>query len=341
MAQKFPELPILGAHTGEGIDLPPDILNRLPESEQKKAIAFLGDIDPTDPAQMRMYGAAEQGALASFVDTALPVMLNAPAGDAGEAVAQLQGQLSRWDERVSSKGLIGRLLWMIVPDFQLSRLRSSFSKTWPAMEKTADQLFDARVSLMRLAVQLEKLQKENEARFDRLTAYVALGKLKLKRMESEGRDDEQWREAQKRLDIRVHDLMLSRQVCLQVAAQISILLSSSRLTEQQLQTTLTSTIPLWKTQAMILLGMKQQEAYDRYQKDAQQAFSKSAQAGVEEIGRTAKRERADRLHESNQTLSRGIEGFVTSLKNLDAQQKGADREIRPLREEANRAMPSA
>lgn len=336
MAEQQASLPQLGVTTAQGIEIPADILAKLSKAEQDKASAFVEQLDATDASAMRMYGAAEQGALASFVDMALPVMLATPADGASKAVGELKTQLRRWDARCDTKGLLQRILWAILPGFQLSQLRSSFSRTYPAMEQTADQLFDARVSLMRLVVQLEKLQKENEARFDRLTAYVALGKLKLKRMQADPRAQESldWQDAIKRLDVRIHDLQLSRQISLQVAAQIAILLSSSRLAEQQLNTTLTSTIPLWKTQAMILLGMKQQEVVSKAQQDAQQALNQSMAEGTATIETTLKRHRAQKLHTENQQLEQSIDTFNGTLQQLTQNQVGARNEIGSLREKA-------
>lgn len=334
MSEPYTALPILGISTEQGAEIPSDVLAKLPQAERDKASAFVAQIDPTDVSGMRMYGAAEQGALASFVDRTLPVMLNAPTSEADKAVAELKTQLARWDARCSTKNIFAKLWWMLFPGMQVSMLRNAFSNIYPAIEKAADQLFDARVSLMRLAVQLEQMQAENESRFDRLTAYVAMGKLKLKRMQAEPQDDPQWKEAQQRLERRVYDLMISRQISLQVAAQMTILLSSARLTEQQLNTTLTSTIPLWKTQAVILLGIKQQEAYSAAQQSAQAALNKSMVAGVEEIQKTVDREKAQKLHQSNRELDQSIDAFQQSLQNLSQKQRGVSQEIQPLQQEA-------
>lgn len=237
------------------------LMPTLTESERAQVRGFAGQIDPGAPAELSAYGAAEQGAMQTWLDVAVKTVADQGAPQGEQGVDKMLAHLRGFDRLCAARRfLFGRV--------GFARLRKEYLELEPAVEMTAAELLDQSIGLRRVSKVLEKMELENQAHMARLSTYLVCGQVRLAELRDasatgtaegtqavSGLADAQ---ALARLERRLHDIALTRQVALQTRAQLLLLLDGNAHMIDTMERTLRHTLPLWKSQVLVALGLSAQ-----------------------------------------------------------------------------------
>ncbi|MDR3052024.1 MAG: toxic anion resistance protein [Oscillospiraceae bacterium] len=199
---------------------------------------------PEGAADIAAYGAQEQARMNAWLDIAVDTVAKDAGDEAGQALARLLAQLTVWDALCRPRRLLG------LGGAGLPRLRGACRRLLPLVEDLAGALFDRGMALRRMVKVFARMRDENSAHQARLDAYLSDGRTHLDALRGRGDD-----EAAARLEKRLHDLALSRQVSLQTQAQLDLLTRGNEDLIAALDQALGHTLPLWKTQVTLALGL--------------------------------------------------------------------------------------
>ena len=295
----------------------------LTPEEQQMVDAFAAKIDVENTAQILRYGAATQKKMADFSDTALNNVRTQDLGEVGDLIVDVVGELKGFDAE-EKKGLFG--LFKKQAD-KLETMKTRFAKAEVNVAKIGDALQQHQVRLLKDSAVLDQLYDQNLAYFKELTMYILAGKQKLsevrngKLMELEAiaRQTGLAEDAQKARDLsdkcdrfekKIHDLELTRAISIQTAPQIRMIQNNDNVMVEKIQTTLVNTIPLWKNQMVLALGI------------AHSTEAAQAQQQVTNITNALLKQNAQKLHmasiETAKEAERGIVDIET-LKQTNAQ----------------------
>ena len=252
-------------------DVEPELiqLSNLSEEEQKTVLEFSEKIDITDSNIILQYGAAAQKRVAGFSETALNSVRTKDLGEVGDMISDLVVELKGFTVDEKPKGLLG--LFKKTRN-KIESLKSNYDKAEVNVEKISGMLEGHQVTLLKDIAMLDKMYEMNLAYFKELTMYIIAGKEKLKK-ERETTLVELREKAQKsglaedaqaandfanlcdRFEKKLHDLELTRTVSIQMSPQIRLIQNNDTLMAEKIQSTLVNTIPLWKSQMVLALGL--------------------------------------------------------------------------------------
>ena len=252
-------------------DVEPELiqLSNLSEEEQKTVLEFSEKIDITDSNIILQYGAAAQKRVAGFSETALNSVRTKDLGEVGDMISDLVVELKGFTVDEKPKGLLG--LFKKTRN-NIESLKSNYDKAEVNVEKISGMLEGHQVTLLKDIAMLDKMYEMNLAYFKELTMYIIAGKEKLKK-ERETTLVELREKAQKsglaedaqaandfanlcdRFEKKLHDLELTRTVSIQMSPQIRLIQNNDTLMAEKIQSTIVNTIPLWKSQMVLALGL--------------------------------------------------------------------------------------
>ena len=238
-------------------------------AEEKEAVDnFASQIDLTNSSVILQYGAGTQKKMADFSENALESVRTKDLGEVGELLSGVVGQLKDFDEE--EKGFLG--IFKRTSN-KLQNLKTKYAKAETNINQICKALESHQVQLMKDVAVLDKMYELNLTYFKELSMYILAGKKKLqevrdtklhemiqKAQESGLPEDAQ---AAKDLDAmcnrfekKIHDLELTRTISIQTAPQIRLVQSNDTLMVEKIQSTLVNTIPLWKSQMVLALGVE-------------------------------------------------------------------------------------
>ena len=243
--------------------------SQLTEAERKMVDDFAQKIDITDSSQILQYGAAAQKNIAGFSENALNNVRTKDLGEIGQALSSLVVELKTFGEP-EKKGIAGF--------FQKKRneviaMKASYDKAEVNVDKIASILEGHQVTLMKDIAMLDQMYELNLKYYKELTMYIIAGKKRLAQVQAE--DLEELRKKAERtgaqedaqayndlvqmcnrFEKKLHDLELTRMVSIQMGPQTRMLQNNDTLMVEKIQTSLVNTIPLWKSQMVLALGME-------------------------------------------------------------------------------------
>lgn len=332
-----------------------DIAVVLTPEEQKMVADFAAKIDITDPNIVLQYGAGSQQKIANFSDSALANVRNKDLGEIGDMISSLVGELKDFDEE-ENKGFLG---FFKRQGNKIEQLKSKYDKAEVSVEKIAEGLEGHQVRLMKDVAVLDQLYNVNLANFKELSMYILAGKQKLKEVQ-ETTLPALVEKAQKsglpedtqaandmasmcnRFEKKIHDLELTRAISLQMAPQIRLIQNNDTVMSEKIQTTLVNTIPLWKSQMVIALGLAHsQEAIKAQQQVTDltnELLKKNAEALKVSTIETAKAsERGivdiETLKETNETLISTLDEVLQIQNDGRAKRREAEAELSRIENE--------
>ena len=241
----------------------------LTEEEKKAVEEFSKKIDINDTNLVLNYGAAAQKSVASFSENALNSVRNKDLGEVGETLSSLVVEVKGFGKE-EKKGLFG--LFQKSRD-KLELMRAQYGKAEASVDRIANELEKHQVTLMKDIAMFDQMYELNLKYYKELTMYIIAGKKKLeaarageleelrKKAEQTGAAED----AQKyndmvqqcnRFEKKLHDLELTRMVSLQMGPQTRLLQNNDTLMVEKIQSSLVNTIPLWKSQMVLALGME-------------------------------------------------------------------------------------
>ena len=240
----------------------------LTPEEQQIVNDFAEKIDLENTAQILQYGAGTQKKMADFSDAALENVRTQDLGEVGELIVSVIGELKGFDEE-EQKGFFGFFRKQVN---KLETMKAKYAEAEVNVEKISDALQQHQVRLMKDTAVLDKMYEQNLAYFKELTMYIMAGKQKLEQVRS-GKLKELEAAAQlsglaedaqaardlaekcDRFEKKIHDLELTRAISIQTAPQIRMIQNNDTVMVEKIQTTLVNTIPLWKNQMVLALGI--------------------------------------------------------------------------------------
>lgn len=319
--------------------------------EEKKMVAdFAAKIDITDPNIVLQYGAGSQQKIANFSDSALQNVKTKDLGEVGDMITSLVGELRDFEDDDSTKGFLG---FFKKQTNKLEQMKTKYDKVDVNVEKIATALEDHQVKLMKDVAVLDQLYNVNLANFKELSMYIVAGKQKLeevranelpalieKAKQSNLPEDTQAANDMaamcNRFEKKIHDLELTRAISIQMAPQIRLIQNNDTVMSEKIQTTLVNTIPLWKSQMVIALGLAHSQQALKAQQQVtdltNELLKKNAEALKVSTIETAKAsERGivdiETLKQTNETLISTLDEVVQIQNDGRAKRKEAEAEL--------------
>jgi uncharacterized protein YaaN involved in tellurite resistance len=256
---------------------PPKLIDTLKPEHKEKALQLAKQIDPKNQQAIIQYGVAAQAELSKFSHSILNHVQTKDAGPVGEIISELMGKIKEVnpDDFMRTKGgFFSRLFNSMSKSIQ--GIISKYQKIGVEIDKIADQLEKHRQMLFRDIMMLETLYEKNKEYFDALNIYIAAAELKLEELRTktitelkakaersgsqmdiqEVNDLLQFAD---RLEKRIHDLKLSRQITIQTAPQIRMIQHMNQTLVERIQSSILTAVPLWKNQIVIALTLFRQK----------------------------------------------------------------------------------
>ena len=241
----------------------------LSEEEKKTVDAFAGQIDLTNSAMILQYGAGTQKKMADFSETALENVKTKDMGEVGDLLSGVVKELKNFDEEEET-GFLG--LFKKASN-KVATMKAKYAKTEANVNQICKALENHQILLMKDIALLDKMYELNLTYFKELTMYVLAGKKKLAQVRATELKDllekaEQTGLAEdaqaardldamcNRFEKKLHDLELTKTIAMQTAPQIRLVQGNDTMMVEKIQSTLVNTIPLWKSQMVLALGVE-------------------------------------------------------------------------------------
>lgn len=289
----------------------------LTEAEQKMVSDFAAKIDVENTAQILQYGAGAQKKMADFSDAALKNVRTQDLGEVGDLIVEVVGQLKGL-ETEENKGIFG---FFRKQANKLENMKLRYDKAEGNVEKISGALQQHQVRLLKDSAVLDKMYEQNLTYFKELTMYILAGKQKLQEVQ-EGKLKELRETAQRtglaedvqaardlaekcqRFEKKIHDLELTRTISIQTAPQIRMIQNNNNVMVEKIQTTLVNTIPLWKNQMVLALGIS-------HSTEAAQA-----QRQVTDVTNALLKQNAEKLHMASVETAKEAERGIVDIEVL-------------------------
>lgn len=290
----------------------------LTPAEQQMVNEFAAKIDIENTNQILQYGAGTQKKMADFSDTALENVKMQDLGEIGDLITNVVGELRDFDAQDDGGRFFG---FFKKQSSKIENLKNKYDKAEVSIEKITDSLQQHQVRLLKDSAMLDKMYEQNLNYFKELTMYILAGKKKLeetrngkleelknKAMMSGLPEDAQAArdldEKCNRFEKKLHDLELTRTIAMQTAPQIRLIQNNDTVMVEKIQTTIVNTIPLWKSQMVLALGI------------AHSAEATQAQRQVTDITNELFRKNAEMLHTATVEIAKESERGIVDLETL-------------------------
>lgn len=288
-------------------------------TDEEKAMVndFSQSIDITDSAIVLQYGAGAQKKMADFAQASLENVKTQDLGEAGNLISSVVAELKNFNVE-EEKGIFG---FFKKGKNQLEMMRVRYDDAEANIDKIVNALQGHQMALMKDSATLDKMYDLNLTYFKELTMYILAGKKKLaevrngelkdlyERAKTSGRAEDAQAvrdlEAQcDRFDKKLSDLDLTRTIAMQTAPQIRLVQNNAMTMVEKIQTTIVNTIPLWKSQMVIALGI------------ANSTEALRAQTAVTDMTNALLQKNAEMLHTSSVQVARESERGVVDIETL-------------------------
>jgi len=297
----------------------PEILDdrMLSEEEKQQVAAFANQIDITNSGVVLQYGAGTQKKMADYSETALNNVKSKDLGEIGGLLSGVVTELKGFGEE-EQKGFLGIFK---KPANQIQAMKAKYAKAETNINTIIKALESHQVQLLKDTAMLDKMYDMNLAYFKELTMYILAGKKRLQDIRATElqekiaiakqsglpEDAQAARDLEAmcdRFEKKVHDLELTRTIAMQTAPQIRLVQSSNTMMVEKIQSTMVNTIPLWKSQMVIALGVQH----------AQQAAN--AQREVTNMTNELLKKNADALKTATIDTARESERGIVDIETL-------------------------
>ena len=314
----------------------------LSEEERQMVREFAAKIDVMDSNLVLQYGAAAQKNVAGFSETALETIRSKDLGEVGQALSALVVELKGFGEEEEKKGLFG--LFKKAGN-KLETMKAQFAKVETNVDKIAQQLEQHQRTLLKDVAMLDQMYELNLKYYKELTMYILAGKQRLEdlrthelparkaRAEQTGAQEDaqaynDLAQMCERFEKKIHDLELTRVISIQMGPQTRLLQNNDTLMVEKIQSSLVNTIPLWKSQMVLALGLE----HSRQAVAAQNAVTEMTNellkknADLLKTGTVATAREAERSIVDIETLQHTNEQLISTLDEvLSIQKEGAEK----------------
>ena len=332
-----------------------DELERLSDEEKKMVEEFSKQIDLGNSNQILLYGAAAQKNIAQFSDSALQSVRTKDTGEVGKMLSDLVVELKNFntdaeDKKGGIKGFFNK------GKQSVDKIRSSYTSVEKNVDGISRSLKEHQGKLLKDVAMLEKMYEMNKGYFKELTLYIAAGDRKLaetretvvKELQEKAKasgdaiDAQQFNDKMNlcdRFEKKLHDLKLTRTVSLQMAPQIRMIQNNDTMLVEKIQSSIVNTIPLWKSQIVMALGISNSQNAMKAQREVtdltNQMLKKNAEMlkmGTVDIARESERGIIDieTLKYTNQTLISTFDEVLKIQEDGRAKRQQAEGELKMI-----------
>ena len=333
---------------------------QLSAEEQQMVDAFAAQIDITNTRQVLQYGAGSQKKIADFSETALNNVRTKDMGEVGQMLTDVVAQLKDFDEE-EEKGIFGLFKRS---SNKLANMKAKYDKAEANVDKICTALENHQITLLKDVAMLDKMYELNVNYFKELTMYILAGKQKLDqamnvelpalvaKAEKSGLPEDtqaakDFAQMCNRFEKKIHDLELTRTISLQMAPQIRLIQSNDTAMSDKIQSTLVNTIPLWKSQMVIAIGLNHSTEAAKAQREVSDMtnalLKKNAEALKMATVETAKEsERGivdiETLKATNQTLISTLDEVMKIQVEGREKRKAAETELQQIENEMRQKL---
>ena len=289
----------------------------LTPEEQKLVADFAARIDIENTNQILQYGAGTQKKMADFSDAALAHVKTQELGEAGDLIAEVVGELRDFDA-TEEKGIFG---FFKKQSNKIEAMKNRYAKAEVNVQKIVDSLQEHQIRLMKDSAMLDKMYQQNLNYYKELTMYILAGKKKLEevrngrlsQLETKAQISGSAQDAQEAKDLdskcnrfekKLHDLELTRTISMQTAPQIRLVQNNDTTMVEKIQTTIVNTIPLWKSQMVLALGI------------AHSTEAANAQRKVTDLTNELLKKNAEALHMASVETAKESERGIVDIETL-------------------------
>ena len=292
----------------------------LSPEEQQMVDSFAKKIDIENTNQILQYGAGTQKKMADFSDAALENVRTQDLGEVGDLITQVVGELRDFDAAEEEKGFLG---FFKKQGSKIENMKNRYAKAEVNVQKITTSLQDHQMRLMKDSAVLEKMYAQNLNYYKELTMYILAGKQKLQEVREGKLKDleakaavsglpEDAQEAKdldskcNRFEKKLHDLELTKTIAMQTAPQIRLVQGNDTMMAEKIQSTLVNTIPLWKSQMVLALGVEHS------------AQAAAAQREVNDMTNELLRKNAEKLKIATVETAKESERGIVDIETLKA-----------------------
>ena len=290
----------------------------LTEAERKMVEDFSQKIDITDSQLVLEYGSAAQKSVASFSENALRSVRSKDLGEVGETLTGLVVELKDFGEEEEKKGIFG---FFKKAGDKLEIMKAQYSKAEENVNKIARQLEQHQITLMKDIAMFDQMYEMNLKYYKELTMYILAGKKRLEQVKATDLEERRKKaeaagapeDAQayndlsqmcNRFEKKLHDLELTRMVSIQMGPQTRMLQNNDTLMVEKIQSSLVNTIPLWKSQMVLALGLENSRK------------ATAAQSAVSQATNDMLRKNADMLKMGTINVAKESERSIIDIETL-------------------------
>ena len=334
----------------------------LSPEEQKMVNDFAEKIDITNSQMVLQYGAASQKKLSDFSETALSRVKTKDMGETGELITSLISELQGFDATTEQpKGIFG---FFKKTSNSIEQLKTRYDSADKNVERIKAQLEDHQVTLMKDITMLDKMYELNLVYFKELTMYILAGKKKLaevrandlKAAQEKAQRTQLPEDAQAARDLadlcdrfekKLYDLELTRNVSIQMGPQIRLLQNNNTMMAEKIQSTIVNTIPLWKNQMVLALGlahtqkaMQAERAVTDMTNDLLKKNADALKMGTIETAKESQRGVVDieTLQQTNKSLIETLDELNKIQTEGRAKRVAAEQELTRIEDELKQKM---
>ncbi len=336
--------------------------SQLTDAERRAVDDFIAKVDITNPEHVLLFGADAQKRIADFSENALNTVKTQETGEVGNMLVNLVAELKGFERDTEEpKGL--RKLFSKGED-KVTRMKARYSAVSANVENIAGSLENYQAQLLKDVSMFDRLYDQNSDYFHQLTLYIIAGDKKLaqvrgtelKALQEKAQQSGDAMDAQKANDLaaqcdrfekKLYDLKLTRQVSMQMAPQIRLLQNNDSLLVERIQSTLSNTLPLWKSQMVLALGLQHSKealaAQTAVTDMTNELLRKNAEAlkiGTIETAREAERGIIDMetLIQTNQSLIDTIDEVLQIQSDGHQKRQEAERQLYEMEAELKKKL---
>jgi uncharacterized protein YaaN involved in tellurite resistance len=333
---------------------------QLTPEEQAMVDSFAEKIDITNSQQVLQYGSACQKKIGDFSEAALAKVSTKDLGEVGDMITNLIGELKSFDaNEEQQKGILG---FFKKKSNELDNLKTKYNKAETNVENIQSMLEGHQVQLLKDIAMLDKMYELNMAYFKELSMYILAGKKKLAEVRANELQQAMDKAKQsglpedaqaardladqcERFEKKLYDLELTRNISLQMGPQIRLLQNNNTMMAEKIQSTIVNTIPLWKNQMVLALGlahtqkaMQAERAVTDMTNDLLKKNADALKMGTIETAREAERSVVDTLQQTNKSLIETLDELNKIQTEGRAKRVAAEQELTRIEDELKQKM---
>jgi len=326
--------------------------------EEKKAVdEFNEKIDVFDSTQVLQFGAAAQNKISGFSDSVLEDVKTKNTGEVGDLLAKLVGEIKSFDGAIGEPKGLGKIFHSAKREF--NTIKAKYSKVETNIDGIEKSLDKSKIGLLKDVSMFDEMYQKNLEYFKEISLYIIAGEKKLdelrnvtlpelKKKAEESKEQVDIQKVQdmeaqiNRFEKKIYDLKTTRIISIQMAPQIRLIQNNDAELVEKIQSSLTNTIPLWKNQMVLALGitnakqaLKQQQAVSQLTNDMLQKNSETLKQGSLEIAKESERAIVDieTLRKTNKDLIETLDGVIKIHEEGRAKRAEAETELQNIEQE--------